>query len=52
MNSVSLKSRLRNLAIKEKKPYDYIQMHYMIERLLQRFSVGGKPPEVPTSRKR
>lgn len=52
MNSVSLKSRLRNLAIKEKKPYDYIQMHYMIERLLQRFSVWGKPPEVPTSRKR
>ena len=41
MNSVSLKSRLRNLAIKEKKPYDYIQMHYMIERLLQRFSVWG-----------
>ena len=30
MNSASLKSRLRNLAIKEKKPYDYIQMHYQL----------------------
>lgn len=36
MNPASLKSRLRNLAIKEKKPYDYIQMHYIIERLLYR----------------
>ena len=40
MNSASLKSRLRNLAIKEKKPYDYIQMHYMIERLLYRVSIS------------
>lgn len=40
MNPASLKSRLRNLAIKEKKPYDYIQMHYMIERLLHRVSVS------------
>lgn len=40
MNSASLKSRLRNLAIiKEKKPYDYIHMHCMIERLLNRVSV-------------
>lgn len=40
MNPASLKSRLRNLAMKEKKPYDYIQMHYMIERLLYRVSVS------------
>ena len=40
MNPASLKSKLRNLAMKEKKPYDYIQMHYMIERLLYRVSVS------------
>ena len=40
MNAASLKAKLRNLAVKEQKPYDYIQMHYMIERLLYRVSVS------------
>lgn len=33
-NAASIKARLRNLAAKEHKPYDYVQTHYMIERLL------------------
>lgn len=41
MNSAaSIKARLRNLAAKEHKPYDYVQTHYMIERLLYRLSIS------------
>lgn len=40
MNPISLKTKLMNLAFKEKKPYDYIQLHYMIERLLYRVSIS------------
>lgn len=36
----SIKARLRNLAEKEKKPYDYLLMHYFIERLLYRISIS------------
>lgn len=39
-NAASIKARLRNLAVKEQKPYDYIQTHYMIERLLYRLSIS------------
>lgn len=39
-NAASIKARLRNLAIKEQKPYDYIQTHFMIERLLYRLSIS------------
>lgn len=28
-NAASVKARLRNLAAKERKPYDYVQTHYM-----------------------
>lgn len=36
----SIKARLRNLSISEQKPYEYIQTHYCIERLLYRLSVS------------
>ena len=39
-NAASVKARLRNLAAKERKPYDYVQTHYMIERLLYRLSIS------------
>ena len=39
-NAASIKARLRNLAAKEHKPYDYVQTHYMIERLLYRLSIS------------
>lgn len=32
MNPAILKSKLRNLAIKEQKPYDYIQIHWNPEK--------------------
>jgi predicted nucleotidyltransferase component of viral defense system len=34
----SIKSRLKNIAMREQKPYDYLLMHYCIERLLYRLS--------------
>ena len=40
MNAASVKARLRNLSVREGKAYDYIQIHYMIERLLYRLSVS------------
>lgn len=40
MNPASVKARLRNLSIHEGKAYDYLQIHYMIERLLYRLSVS------------
>lgn len=40
MNPDSIRARLRNLAIREGKPYDYVQIHYMIERLLYRLSIS------------
>lgn len=39
-NAASIKARLRNVAMKEQKPYEYILTHYMIERLLYRLSVS------------
>lgn len=36
----SVKARLRNLAEKEKKPFDYLLTHYFIERLLYRLSIS------------
>lgn len=36
----SIKARLRNLAEKENKPFDYLLMHYFIERLLYRLSIS------------
>jgi predicted nucleotidyltransferase component of viral defense system len=37
----SIKARIRNLATKEKKPFDYLLMHYFIERLLYRISLSA-----------
>lgn len=37
-NADSIKSKLRNLSVQEGKPYEYVQTHYMIERLLYRLS--------------
>jgi len=36
----SIKARLRNLAIKNGKPYEYVLTHYFIERVLYRISVS------------
>jgi hypothetical protein len=36
----SIKARLRNLAIKNGKPFDYVLTHYFIERVLYRLSVS------------
>jgi hypothetical protein len=36
----SVKARLKNIAVAENKPYNYILMHYFIERLLYRLSVS------------
>lgn len=38
-NADSIKARLRNLAKKENKPFDYLLMHYFIERFLYRRSI-------------
>jgi predicted nucleotidyltransferase component of viral defense system len=35
-----VKDRLKNQAEKEQRPYDYVLMHYFIERLLYRLSVS------------
>jgi len=41
MNSAaSIKGKLRNLAVQEGKPYEYVQTHYLIERLLYRLSIS------------
>ena len=41
MNQVeSIKAKLKNLSVKEGKPYDYILMLYFIERLLYRLSIS------------
>ncbi len=37
----SVKARLRNLAIKNGKPYEYVLTHYFIERVLYRISVSS-----------
>lgn len=39
-NSASIRARLRNVANKEKKPFDFILMLYFIERLLFRLSLS------------
>lgn len=39
-NADSIKARLRNLAQKENKPFDYLLTHYFIERLLYRLSLS------------
>jgi hypothetical protein len=39
-NPASIKDRLRNLAVKLNRPFDYILMHYFIERLLYRLSTS------------
>ena len=39
-NADSIKARLRNLAENENKPFDYLLMHYFIERLLFRLSIS------------
>ncbi|NLD34703.1 MAG: nucleotidyl transferase AbiEii/AbiGii toxin family protein [Clostridiales bacterium] len=36
----SIKARLRNLAVENKKPFDYVLTHYFIERFLYRLSVS------------
>jgi predicted nucleotidyltransferase component of viral defense system len=37
----SVKARLKNIAVAEKKPFNYILMHYFIERLLYRLSISA-----------
>jgi hypothetical protein len=39
-NPASVKDRLRNLAVKTHRPFDYLLMHYFIERLLYRLSIS------------
>ena len=36
----SIKARLRNVALKNGKPYEYVLTHYFIERVLSRISVS------------
>ena len=40
INYDSIKARLKQLAIKIGKPYDYLMMHYFVERLLYRLSIS------------
>lgn len=40
INPDSIKARLKQLAIKVDKPYDYLMMHYFVERLLYRLSIS------------
>lgn len=40
-NADSIKARLRNLAEKENRPFDYLLTHYFIERLLYRLSISN-----------
>jgi hypothetical protein len=37
----SVKARLKNIAVAESKPFDYILTHYFIERLLYRLSISA-----------
>jgi hypothetical protein len=37
----SVKARLKNIAVAEKKPFNYILMHYFMERFLYRLSVSA-----------
>jgi predicted nucleotidyltransferase component of viral defense system len=37
----SVKARLKNIAVAENKPFNFILMHYFIERLLYRLSVSA-----------
>lgn len=39
-NPDSIKARLKQLAMQENKPFDYLMMHYFIERLLYRLSIS------------
>ncbi|MDL2238228.1 nucleotidyl transferase AbiEii/AbiGii toxin family protein [Christensenellaceae bacterium OttesenSCG-928-K19] len=39
-NATSVKAKLRNVAEKESRPFDYILMHYFVERLLYRLSIS------------
>jgi predicted nucleotidyltransferase component of viral defense system len=39
-NPDSVKARLKHLAVAENKPFDYLMMHYFVERLLYRLSVS------------
>jgi len=36
----SVKARLKQLAAAEHKPFDYLMMHYLVERLLYRLSIS------------
>lgn len=40
-NADSIKIKLKKIAIAESKPFDYLLMHYMIERFLYRLSVSS-----------
>lgn len=40
MNSDSIKAKLKNIAVKEGKQYDYLLTLYLIERLLYRISIS------------
>jgi hypothetical protein len=37
----SIKAWLKNIAVAEGKPFNYILMHYFVERLLYRLSVSA-----------
>lgn len=37
----SIKARIKQVAVKENKPFDYLLMHYFIERLLYRISISN-----------
>jgi predicted nucleotidyltransferase component of viral defense system len=39
-NPDSIKAKLKQLAVQENKPLDYLMMHYFIERLLYRLSIS------------
>lgn len=40
MNSDSIKAKLKNIAVKEGKQFDYLLTLYLIERLLYRISIS------------
>jgi predicted nucleotidyltransferase component of viral defense system len=40
MNPGSVKARLKQLAVAENKPFDYLMTYYFAERLLYRLSVS------------
>ena len=39
-NAASIRGRLKNIADKERKPFDFILMLYLVERLLFRLSIS------------